>query len=109
MELLEGKTLNPGALPAPIVPTRRLVVSGLYRHVLQSHVSRGDGNHRRTALLFGNVRLLAYAGFVWCLFHAFVLLYEEPTLTAAFQPEYATFGRTSRAGYRVVSPGGEMG
>ena len=34
------------------------------------------------ALMFGNVRLLAHGALVLCLFHAFVLVYEEPTLTA---------------------------
>jgi protein-S-isoprenylcysteine O-methyltransferase Ste14 len=42
-------------------------------------------------LIFGNARLLEYGGLVWLLFHLFVLIYEEPTLTASFGSEYAAF------------------
>lgn len=77
--------------PAPVFPTRRLVVTGLYRHVRNPMyvavvaVTIGQG------LLFGNVRLLQYAALVWFGSHLFVLMYEEPTLRAAFGPEYKTF------------------
>jgi protein-S-isoprenylcysteine O-methyltransferase Ste14 len=40
------------------------------------------------ALIFGNLRLLAYGGLAWLLFHLFVLAYEEPALKASFGPEY---------------------
>ncbi|HXM77088.1 MAG TPA: hypothetical protein VN971_09945 [Thermoanaerobaculia bacterium] len=33
----------------------------------------------------------ALAGFGSLVFHAFVLLYEEPTLTAAYPAEYAAY------------------
>ena len=32
-------------------------------------------------LILGNIQLLEYGGVVWFLFHLFVLIYEEPTLT----------------------------
>jgi protein-S-isoprenylcysteine O-methyltransferase Ste14 len=45
------------------------------------------------ALWFGNANLLAYAAVAWVLFHAFVLVYEEPTLRAAYGAEYEEFCR----------------
>ena len=77
--------------PAPTVPTRRLVVSGLYRHVSQSHVSRGDGNHRRTGAALrqrspARVRRLRLVPVP-----RLRALYEEPTLTAAYPAEYPAF------------------
>jgi protein-S-isoprenylcysteine O-methyltransferase Ste14 len=43
------------------------------------------------ALIFGDVRLLAYGGLVWLLFHIFVLVYEEPKLLATFGSDYGRF------------------
>lgn len=43
------------------------------------------------ALLFGSLALAGYAAAVWLCFHAFVLLYEEPTLRKTFGPEYEAF------------------
>ena len=77
--------------PAPIVPTRRLVVSGQYRYVRNPMYLALTAIIVGQALLFGDVRLLAYGALVWCLFNAFVLLYEEPTLTAAYPAEYPDY------------------
>ena len=77
--------------PAPVMPTRRLVVSGLYRHVRNPMYLAVTAIVFGQALLFANMRLLAYGALVWALFHAFVLLYEEPTLAAAYPAEYAEF------------------
>jgi protein-S-isoprenylcysteine O-methyltransferase Ste14 len=77
--------------PAPVFPTRRLVVTGLYRHVRNPMYVAVVSAIIGQALVFGNVRLLEYGGFVWLLFHAFVLTYEEPVLKASFGAEYDTF------------------
>jgi protein-S-isoprenylcysteine O-methyltransferase Ste14 len=77
--------------PAPVFPTRHLVVSGLYRYVRNpmyvavAAVILGQG------LLFGEVRVLAYGVLVWLGFHLFVVLYEEPTLRRSFGTEYEIF------------------
>jgi protein-S-isoprenylcysteine O-methyltransferase Ste14 len=77
--------------PAPVFPTRHLVVSGLYRYVRNpmylavASVILGQG------LLFGDVRVLDYGVLVWLGFHLFVLLYEEPVLRRSFGVEYETF------------------
>ncbi len=77
--------------PAPVFPTRHLVVTGLYRRVRNPMyvgvvtVICGQG------LLLGDVRVFAYAAFVWGLFHLFVLGYEEPKLRRTFGDEYREY------------------
>ena len=77
--------------PAPIFPTRHLVVTGLYRHVRNPMYVAVISTILGQGLLLGNVRLLEYGGLVWLLFHSFVLVYEEPTLRASFGSEYKQF------------------
>jgi protein-S-isoprenylcysteine O-methyltransferase Ste14 len=43
------------------------------------------------ALLLGAIDLLAYAVVMWVVFHAFVVLYEEPKLRRTFGAEYDSF------------------
>lgn len=77
--------------PAPVFPTRYLVVTGLYRYVRNPMYLAVVSIILGQALLFGNLRLLEYGGLVWLLFHLFVLLYEEPTLRAGFGAEYEVY------------------
>jgi protein-S-isoprenylcysteine O-methyltransferase Ste14 len=77
--------------PAPIFPTRHLVVTGLYRYVRNPMYIAVISAILGLGLLLGNVRLLEYGGLVWLLFHAFVLVYEEPTLRSSFGSEYKVF------------------
>ncbi|MCA1581738.1 MAG: isoprenylcysteine carboxylmethyltransferase family protein [Acidobacteria bacterium] len=77
--------------PAPVLPTRRLVVSGLYRFVRNPMYLGVAAIVVGQAMLFGDVRLLEYGAVVGGAFHAFVLLYEEPTLAEAYPAEYAEF------------------
>jgi protein-S-isoprenylcysteine O-methyltransferase Ste14 len=77
--------------PAPIFPTRHLVVTGLYRYVRNPMYVSVAITILGQGLILGNVTLLEYGGFVWLLFHLFVLIYEEPTLRASFGSEYKSF------------------
>ena len=77
--------------PAPVFPTKHLVVSGFYRHVRNPMYVGVVGAILGQALLFGDIRLLIYAGVIWLAFHVFVLGYEEPALRRQFGAEYATF------------------
>jgi protein-S-isoprenylcysteine O-methyltransferase Ste14 len=77
--------------PAPVFPTRHLVITGMYRHVRNPMYVAVVAAIVGQALLFGNVGLLEYGALVWLLFHLFVLIYEEPTLRSTFGPEYAEF------------------
>lgn len=79
--------------PAPVLPTRHLVVTGLYRYVRNPMYVSAVSVILGQALLFGNAMLLRYGGLVWLLFHIFVLAYEEPVLRAKFGPEYDVFCR----------------
>ena len=79
--------------PAPVAPTRHLVVGGLYRYVrnpmylavLAAIVGQG--------LILGRPVLLAYAAAVAAAFVAFVRGYEEPTLRRTFGSEYEEYLR----------------
>jgi protein-S-isoprenylcysteine O-methyltransferase Ste14 len=74
--------------PAPVFPTRHLVMTGLYRYVRNPMYVAVVSAIIGQALIFGNMRLVEYGGLVWLLFHLFVLVYEEPTLRATFGAEY---------------------
>lgn len=77
--------------PAPTFPTKRLVVTGLYRHVRNPMYCAIIGMILGQGLLLGDVRLFAYDALVWWSFHLFVLGYEEPTLQRTYGGDYAAF------------------
>jgi protein-S-isoprenylcysteine O-methyltransferase Ste14 len=79
--------------PAPVAPTQRLVVTGLYRHVRNPMYVAVFALIAGQALLLGSAPLLAYGAVVWTAFHLFVLLYEEPTLRRQFPDDYERFTR----------------
>lgn len=74
--------------PAPIAPTKTLVVTGSYRFVRNpmyvAVVSLIEGQ----ALLFGDIAVFAYGLIVWLAVHLFVIGYEEPTLGDAYGDQY---------------------
>jgi protein-S-isoprenylcysteine O-methyltransferase Ste14 len=77
--------------PAPVFPTRHLVVTGLYRYVRNPMYLAVEMTILGQGLLLGNVTLVEYGALVWLLFHLFVLIYEEPTLRTSFGSEYESF------------------
>src|SRR5580658_9779743 len=77
--------------PAPVFPTRHLVVTGLYRYVRNPMYVAVLITILGQGLIFGNVTLLEYGGLAWLVAHLFVLFYEEPTLRASFGSEYEAF------------------
>jgi protein-S-isoprenylcysteine O-methyltransferase Ste14 len=77
--------------PAPVFPTKHLVVSGQYRFVRNPMYLAVVTAILGQALLFGNTRLLTYAALLWLGFHLFVLAVEEPMLLRSFGAEYADF------------------
>lgn len=74
--------------PAPIFPTRHLVVGGLYRYVRNPMYLAVLSMIAGQGMIFGSLRLLEYAALVWLCFHLFVVGYEEPALRAAFGAGY---------------------
>jgi protein-S-isoprenylcysteine O-methyltransferase Ste14 len=74
--------------PAPVAPTRHLVVSGLYRHVRNPMYIAVVAAIVGQALLLGRAGLLVYAATVWVVVAAFVRWYEEPSLHERFAASY---------------------
>ncbi|MGD1093330.1 MAG: isoprenylcysteine carboxylmethyltransferase family protein [Bryobacteraceae bacterium] len=77
--------------PAPVLPPRHLVVTGLYRYVRNPMYVAVVSTILGQGLLLGNIALLEYGTLVWFLMHLFVLVYEEPKLRASFGDEYKSF------------------
>src|SRR5262249_9633755 len=75
--------------PAPIAPTRHLVVTGLYRYVRNPIYVAVVAIILGQAVLMGDWRLVLYGALLWLFFHVFVVAYEEPTLEQTFGGEYA--------------------
>jgi protein-S-isoprenylcysteine O-methyltransferase Ste14 len=80
--------------PAPIAPTRRLVVGGVYRRVRNPAYIAVIAMLAGQALFFGNLGVLEYAFAVAIAFHLFVILYEEPTLRRTFGRDYQDYCRS---------------
>ena len=77
--------------PAPVAPTERLVVKGLYRYVRNPMYLAVLGAIVGQAFLLGQSGLLAYALVILAAFASFVRLYEEPTLARQFGAEYDAY------------------
>src|SRR5258705_5762308 len=77
--------------PAPIAPTRNLVVTGLYRYVRNPIYVADVAIDLGQAVLLGEWRLIVYGALLWLAFHVFVVAYEEPTLERTFGREYEAF------------------
>src|SRR5450755_81518 len=65
--------------PAPVFPTRNLVVKGFYRYVRNPMYVAVVSLILSQALLLGDTHIRTYAILVWLVMHFFVLTYEEPT------------------------------
>jgi len=77
--------------PAPVFPTRHLVVTGFYRYVRNPMYVAVLAAITGQGLILGNLHVLEYAALAWVLCHLFVITYEEHTLRATFGSEYALF------------------
>jgi protein-S-isoprenylcysteine O-methyltransferase Ste14 len=79
--------------PAPVAPTERLVVGGIYRHVRNPMYLAVGATIVGQALLLGQWGLLAYAGLFFAVVATFVVTYEEPTLQRKFGADYDAYRR----------------
>lgn len=77
--------------PAPIAPTERLVVGGIYRHVRNPMYLAVGSMIAGQALLLGQTELLGYLLAFAALCLSFVHLYEEPTLQRQHGAEYDAY------------------
>ena len=85
---LEGR-----GTPAPIAPTRHLVVGGGFRYVRNPGYIAVVSLLVGQGLLFGSAGIMLYAAIVALVFHLFVLMYEEPTLRRQFGAAYEAYCR----------------
>ena len=79
--------------PAPVAPTQRLVVGGLYRYVRNPMYLAVGATIVGQAFLLGRPILLLYAAAFAAVVVAFVRLYEEPTLARQFGAQYEDYCR----------------
>lgn len=86
-----GFALVGGGTPAPIAPTKTLVVRGLH-HFVRNPMYIGVGLViGGQAWLFGSRPIAIYLAFFLFAVHLFVVLYEEPTLQRQFGESYERY------------------
>lgn len=92
--------------PAPVAPTERLVVGGLYRYVRNPMYLAVTATIVGQALLLGRLELLVYAAVFLATTVTFVHWYEEPMLLRRYGSKYeAPIDVPSRDGGRADTPG----
>ncbi len=77
--------------PAPFDPPRKLVIAGPYRWVRNPMYIGAGLVLVGTALFYRSEALAAFAAAFWVVVHAFVVLYEEPTLERTFGAQYSDY------------------
>jgi len=77
--------------PAPFDPPRTLVVRGPYRYVRNPMYIGAALALVGAAVFYRSLPLLGYAGGFLLAMHAFVVSYEEPTLTRLFGFDYQSY------------------
>jgi protein-S-isoprenylcysteine O-methyltransferase Ste14 len=82
--------------PAPFDPPRQLVVRGPYRFVRNPMYLGAGLALAGAAVVYRSVALLAYVAVFLVVTHAFVILYEEPTLARLFGHGYEEYRATVR-------------
>jgi protein-S-isoprenylcysteine O-methyltransferase Ste14 len=80
-----------GGTPAPIAPTKILVVKGLHRFVRNPMYIGVALVIAGQAWLFHSPHIAIYLACVLLVAHGFVLFYEEPTLRKHFGDEYERY------------------
>jgi protein-S-isoprenylcysteine O-methyltransferase Ste14 len=79
--------------PAPVAPTERLVVGGVYRYVRNPMYLAVGATIVGQALLLGRPALLIYAAAFGVVVFCFVRFYEEPTLAERYGASYERYRR----------------
>ncbi|MCG7506619.1 methyltransferase family protein [Mesorhizobium retamae] len=77
--------------PAPVAPTEKLVVGGIYRHVRNPMYVAVLSIIAGQALLFASLDLLLYGAVIAAAMVSFVHFYEEPTLSRRYGEEYDAY------------------
>jgi protein-S-isoprenylcysteine O-methyltransferase Ste14 len=79
--------------PAPVAPTRKLVIGGPYRYVRNPMYLAVATIIAGEAVFFGQLSLLAWLAVFLVAVVSFVRFYEEPTLRRQFGEEYERYRR----------------
>jgi protein-S-isoprenylcysteine O-methyltransferase Ste14 len=90
--------------PAPIAPTKALVVTGVYRFVRNPMYLAVLAIILGQALLFGSWWLVLYAAIAFAAVFAFVKGYEEPTLTNTYGEQYLDYRRNVPGWWPQLTP-----
>ena len=90
--------------PAPIAPTKTLVVTGSYRFVRNPMYVAVVSLIFGQGLWFGNWGVMAYGLVVWLTVHLFVLAYEEPTLSQSYGAQYDSYRANVRRWIPRLTP-----
>ena len=90
--------------PAPVAPTERLVVGGLYRFVRNPMYLAVVAAITGQGLALGQPVLLGYTAAVWVTVATFVRWYEEPTLARQFGAQYQAYRRAVPAWRPRIRP-----
>ena len=77
--------------PLPFDPPRRLVIAGPYRWVRNPMAIGAGSALAGVSLFYGSLPFLLFAAVFMVGIHAFVVLYEEPTLRQTFSAEYTEY------------------
>ena len=90
--------------PAPVAPTDRLVIGGMFRFVRNPMYLAVVTILLGQSVLFASTTLLIYTFVVWAAMAAFVRWYEEPVLTTRYGQQYADYRRNVRAWWPKLKP-----
>ncbi|PWK72623.1 isoprenylcysteine carboxylmethyltransferase family protein [Aminobacter sp. AP02] len=77
--------------PAPVAPTDRLVIGGVYRHVRNPMYVAVVSIILGQAQIFAHWPLAAYGAIIAAVMATFVRIYEEPVLTQRYGTQYETY------------------
>lgn len=79
--------------PAPVAPTEKLVVGGIYRHVRNPMYVAVLAIILGQVLIFSSWPVLVYGLIAAAAMISFVKIYEEPTLASRYGEEYEAYRR----------------
>jgi len=79
--------------PAPVAPTEKLVVGGIYRHVRNPMYVAVLSIILGQALIFSSWPVVIYGLIAAAAMVSFVRVYEEPTLASRYGAEYEAYRR----------------
>jgi len=99
-----GFAFEGGGTPAPIAPTERLVVGGVYRHIRNPMYAAVTAAIAGQALLLGTASLGIYAVTFAAVTASFAHWYEEPVLRRRYGEEFDEYRRAVPGWYPRLRP-----